>query len=431
LKTDSVEDIKKLNRLNTEKFAVTAAKMLKNILNIECTMSEFEYLENGVELQQHFFVTIIFTGTIYGEYILAMDEQVAVACIKDLNEEMNSEVSQNIRQDISDTFSEILNITAGESILTLSESYESLTFSAPRVFFGDTRYPKIKTGKVTLLSKVGTIECYVFIDCMKLEIANTYADALESLRRAHIELQNAHSQLKNQQVMLVQNEKMAALGTLAAGIAHEINTPLSTVVMINDNLKSMMQEAIVDTEAISLDLNKIEKTIVRISKITNSLKTFSSGSQTGTHTNVSAKHIIEDVLFFYGLQLKNKLVKINYHPVPSDLMIKCCLSEISQVILNLLINANDAIENLGEKWISIDVTDEGNHIEIRVTDSGSGIPKQIANKIFDPFFTTKEIGKGTGLGLSISKGIIENHGGQLILEQNFKNTCFVLKLPKP
>lgn len=430
LKAESVEDIKKLNRVNTEKFAVTAAKMLKNILNIECTLSEFEYLENGVELHQHFFVTIIFTGTIYGEYIVAMDEKVAIACLKAQSEEMSSEISQNNRQDISDTFSEILNITAGESILTLSENYESLTFSAPRVFFGDTRYPKIKTGKITLLSEMGAIECFVFIDCMKLEIANTYEDALASLRRAHIELQNAHNQLKNQQVMLVQNEKMAALGTLAAGIAHEINTPLTTVVMINDNLKSMMQEAIVDTEAISLDLHKIEKTIVRISKITNSLKTFSSGSQTGTHTNVSVRYIIEDVLFFYGLQLKNKSVQINYNLAPNDLIIKCCLSEISQVILNLLINANDAIENLDDKWISIDVADEGDHIEIKVTDSGPGIPKQIANKIFDPFFTTKQIGKGTGLGLSISKGIIENHGGQLILDQNSKNTCFILKLPK-
>jgi len=98
-------------------------------------------------------------------------------------------------------------------------------------------------------------------------------------------------------------------------------------------------------------------------------------------------------------------------------------------LLNLLNNAHDAIAHLPEKWVRVSVKALGDTVEIRVRDSGRGIPPDIAQKIFQPFFTTKEIGKGTGMGLSISLGIIKAHSGRLTLDESEPNTCFVLSLP--
>jgi signal transduction histidine kinase len=100
------------------------------------------------------------------------------------------------------------------------------------------------------------------------------------------------------------------------------------------------------------------------------------------------------------------------------------------VILNLLNNSVDAISELKEKWIEIVVAETASCIEVKITDSGRGIPKEIQNKIFNPFFTTKVVGKGTGLGLSISKGIIEAHGGHFQINNECPNTQFVIQLPK-
>jgi signal transduction histidine kinase len=429
LKKNQFSSIKDISLYNAEKFAQITVKMLNNIIGSKYTVGNLEYLETGVELEKKFFVTVVFTGTIYGEYILAMNEEVAARCLDKDTNSVELPTLENIRQEISDTFCEILNIVAGESILALSENYESLTFAAPRVFWGNVRYPKIKSGKATLLGENGPIECYIFLDCMKLEIATNYQDTLSLLKSAHSELQSAHVQLKNQQAILIQSEKMAALGTMAAGIAHEINTPLTTATLISENLKNMLQETIIDTEAVAKDLSNIERTIVRISKITNSLKTFAYGAKGSKLLSVSVLTIIEDVLFFYDHHLKKNTIKIDFSQVPVDLMVTCRMQEISQVILNLLINSHDAIEKLSDKWINISAVDQGEYIDIKVTDSGFGIPKEVKDKIFDPFFTTKDIGRGTGLGLSISKGIVDNHGGQLFIDLESLHTCFIVRLP--
>jgi signal transduction histidine kinase len=103
--------------------------------------------------------------------------------------------------------------------------------------------------------------------------------------------------------------------------------------------------------------------------------------------------------------------------------------QISQVILNLLNNAFDAIQDATDKWIKIQTYIEHGQVQIRVTDCGHGISNEVAKKIMQPFFTTKPIGKGTGLGLSISKGIVEAHQGKLTIDTESKNTCFVITLP--
>jgi signal transduction histidine kinase len=113
-----------------------------------------------------------------------------------------------------------------------------------------------------------------------------------------------------------------------------------------------------------------------------------------------------------------------------SLRIDCRPTEISQVLLNLLNNAVDAVQPLAEKWVELQVRSAGKDVEISVMDSGKGIPEKIRDKVGQPFFTTKVVGHGTGLGLSISRGIVEAHGGHLNLDTQCEHTRFVVTLPK-
>ena len=112
-------------------------------------------------------------------------------------------------------------------------------------------------------------------------------------------------------------------------------------------------------------------------------------------------------------------------------MISCDPLAIEQVLINLLNNAIDAVESLPEKWVELQCFNQKNEVILRIIDSGSGIPKEVADKLFDPFFTTKPAGIGPGLGLSISIGIIKDHGGTLTLVSEHPHTCFELRLPAP
>lgn len=423
-------DIKEICLQNASVFGKTAAKMLNNILGTQYSAKDSEYIEAGISIENKFVISIVYTGTVYGEYIFVMDENTAAQSIGSSFQNQSPKAAANLRKDISDTFSEVLNITVGESILTLNEHFDHLTFTAPRVLTGSVNYPKFKSGNSSLVGPHGPIECYLFIDCMRLDIATSYRKALNSLEITHSELKKAIEQLQKQQAILVQNEKMAALGTMAAGVAHEINTPLATVKLVSANLKAMIGETIFDPELFSMDIDIIEKTAARIGTITNALKTFAYGAKQTVFEELTIETLIDDVLTFYGHHLKKNEVQMIIQRPVVDSKIEYRISELSQVLLNLMVNANDAIVHLPEKWISIDTTDLGEQLAIGITDSGHGIPPEIRDKMFDPFFTTKGVGKGTGLGLSISQGIIESHGGTLTIDTACPNTRVVITLPK-
>jgi C4-dicarboxylate-specific signal transduction histidine kinase len=129
-------------------------------------------------------------------------------------------------------------------------------------------------------------------------------------------------------------------------------------------------------------------------------------------------------------RFKNHGTELLIDEIPENLSIECQSTQISQVLLNLLNNAFDAVQGLDSKSVRITIRDLGDRAEIRVADSGPGIPPEIAKKILEPFFTTKEVGKGTGLGLSISLGIVKSHAGTLILDSTKSHTEFVVTLPK-
>jgi C4-dicarboxylate-specific signal transduction histidine kinase len=146
--------------------------------------------------------------------------------------------------------------------------------------------------------------------------------------------------------------------------------------------------------------------------------------------NTRIKTIVDETLAISESRLKKADIEIDATLIPADLSCMCRAVQISQVLINLINNAVDAIQDLPEKWIRIDARLQKGMIHIAVTDSGHGIPKDLADKIMKPFFTTKGVGKGTGLGLSISRGIAQDHGGDLTLDEDSPHTRFVLILPQ-
>lgn len=230
------------------------------------------------------------------------------------------------------------------------------------------------------------------------------------------------------QLQMIQSNKMASLGEMASGIAHEINNPLAIIKMTALQMQKNINE---ENTVLKNGVIKIDSTVDRISKIIQGLRTFSRDGRNDPFEIVSFDHLIDDILSFCKERLKHHSIQLIKEDFDPNLVFEGRQIEISQVILNLLNNAIDAVDPLSDvdKWIRISAKNNGSFLEIKITDSGKGIPMETQAKIFQPFFTTKEIGKGTGLGLSLSLTIIKNHLGEIFLDNDSPNTCFVLRLP--
>jgi C4-dicarboxylate-specific signal transduction histidine kinase len=232
-----------------------------------------------------------------------------------------------------------------------------------------------------------------------------------------------------QREKLEYSSKMSALGKMAGGMAHEINSPLTIVQLHCNQIEKALQADLVNKEIIEKSVRKIELMIVRTGKIIKALRFFSRTGDSDPYTEVSLASIWSDSIDLCQSKFSFHRIELRYEPIPSDLYLYCNATQISQVLLNVLDNAFDAVEKQTEKWIKFTVRVKGKFVRLSIEDSGNGIPADVRPKIFEPFFTTKEVGKGTGLGLSISKGIVESHGGKFELDENERNTCFAIELP--
>ncbi len=225
-------------------------------------------------------------------------------------------------------------------------------------------------------------------------------------------------------------QKMSVLGEMAGGIAHEINNPVA-IIYGKARLLTLLADRPDQAKRVADAAKSIEETAMRIARIVQGLRSFARDGDRDPFQTVSLAAVVDETLALCETRLKHQGVSVEVRlPEDKALTFDCRPTQISQVLLNLISNANDAISRLTERWIRVEALDLGEEIELAVVDSGRGIPPDVAARIFHPFFTTKEVGKGTGLGLSISRGIAETHGGRLSLDTVSGHTRFAMRLPK-
>ncbi|WP_415885263.1 ATP-binding protein [Neptuniibacter sp. QD37_6] len=275
---------------------------------------------------------------------------------------------------------------------------------------------------------------------------------LGELQKAYIELNSAHAELKLAQERLVQSEKMASLGRLVAGVAHELNNPISFVYgnmhalqrytdrlsqyfdAINegqsrDKLKEMREELRLDK--LIRDLNSLVAGTMegadRVKEIVNDLKQFSS-TQESEKTVFDLTHVIRTALHWIIKESKQPVEVVDL--IPSDLKAVGHSGQIHQVVVNLVQNAVDAMQGCEQQCLTLEAESFNDRVEFKVSDTGPGVCEDDLSRLFDPFFTTKPVGQGTGLGLSISYGIVSEHGGELrIFNRDEGGAMAVLVLP--
>lgn len=226
------------------------------------------------------------------------------------------------------------------------------------------------------------------------------------------------------------NAKLISLGEMAAGIAHEINNPLTIISSSNQIIKMMIKKNSIDQSKLEKLTHRTSETVDKMKNIINSLKNLSRDSLNEELEEISLSNILKDIKSISENKFKNNDIDLKFQDFDNDLKIKCKPVQLSQVLVNLLNNSFDEIQNHDVKWVKVNVEQKYDSIQIIVTDSGKGIPKKIRNKIFQPFFTTKKVGEGTGLGLSLSKSLIEKQGGIFRLDEKNKNTSFIIELKK-
>ena len=234
--------------------------------------------------------------------------------------------------------------------------------------------------------------------------------------------------LKAQEAKLYASAKWAAMGEMSAGMAHEINNPLTIMKFAASQIRKAC--SVDNIEKVKKSIEKLNKGIDRVDKIIKGLKTYTRDDTKDDFYNLELEEIIEETLDICVSRSKEFDIEIIGKEIINDISILCKPAQISQVLINLVNNSIDSIDSNQIKWIKIIITQNTRNVMIRVVDSGNGINSDIVDKIFEPFYTTKEVGKGTGLGLSISRSIALNHDGFLDYEIFKGNTSFVLTLPK-
>jgi PAS domain S-box-containing protein len=235
---------------------------------------------------------------------------------------------------------------------------------------------------------------------------------------------------KETEALLTHTAKMSSLGEMASGIAHEINNPLAVIRSRAQTLKELLVEGALTPETIAATAEKIDATAVRISKIIAGLRKFARQGSNDPFAITPLYEVVDSAIELCQANLKRDNIELQVAGVDTAFTLECRSVEVTQVLVNLISNARDAVLESEEKWIKVEAIEAGERIQIHVTDSGLGVPSQLREKIMQPFFTTKEVGRGTGLGLSISKGIVDSHLGTLRLDPKSKHTCFVVDMPK-
>ena len=243
-------------------------------------------------------------------------------------------------------------------------------------------------------------------------------------------LKEAEKQILDEQKRSEASAKLASFGEMAAGIAHEINNPLALLNGVGFRMKKLNEKGMLSEEKLLDNIDKLTEGIERIQKIARGVKNLAREGTNDPFEFATIKDILDDSLVLLSKKCSHNNINLIIPEYPGELGFDCQRVQISQIVVIMINNAIDAIENLDEKWIKIEFLDHNSEVQFQITDSGGGIPDEIAQKIFDPFYTTKGVGKGTGLGLSLASKIVNLHQGRFELDSDCENTRFVLVFPK-
>ncbi len=282
-------------------------------------------------------------------------------------------------------------------------------------------------------------------------VSQALSHAGEAIEKRNIDIQNHNldlgrlvlertKELEKQLEKNLNSSRMAAVGEMAAGVAHEINNPLTVIDLNLVKLKKLSNlandtnnEAQQKVMAVFQSVEKIQLMVYRIAKIIKGLKSLSRDGDQDPMVPFTVSNMLDDVKVLVEMKLKTQDIKFEIYAPAEEIYAFGREVQVSQVLVNLISNGIDAISDMqmneGEdKWVKLEVKEDSRFIQFIITDCGHGIPEDLLQSIMKPFFTTKAVSKGTGLGLSISRSIILEHGGTFEYNKNSKNTQFIFNL---
>src|SRR5438067_3153347 len=249
------------------------------------------------------------------------------------------------------------------------------------------------------------------------------------LRETTAEMQRREQELRDKQEQLVQAGKLATLGELTTGVAHELNNPLNNTSLFVANAMDLIELGMPQKAHILRELRQAMEQVRKATEIITHLRTFGRAAP-ASREPIALRAVIERALSLVQEQLRLHQIEVTLDLGPQEPVIVGNAIQLEQVFINLLTNARDALVEAPRKAIRISASLGRDAVEIAFADSGHGIPSALERRIFDPFFTTKEVGKGTGLGLSITYGIVKDHGGTISVQSSpGEGAAFLIHLP--
>jgi len=331
---------------------------------------------------------------------------------------------------VNDLFCEISGYSReellGNSHRIINSGYHDKSFFAD--LWGTITKGEVWRGEIKNRSKHGS-EYWVKTTIVPFKNPDGRIYQYLSIRQDITQLKLAQELIVNQQAQLVASSKLSALGELSAALTHEINNPLGVILGRTEMLLDMTRDpALINWDQMRQMLQSIETTAKRIEKIMHTVRSLAHKSDAEAVQKTTIQVLLDSVLDILGARLRRHEVKFDLVVESPNLEIECRPTETFQILSNLLSNAIDAVRELDERWVRLEVTRQREGIHFCMIDSGKGVSEEISKKLFTPFFTTKGVGVGTGLGLTISQSLAHRNKGRLYFEGN-NPTRFCLWLP--
>jgi signal transduction histidine kinase len=252
-------------------------------------------------------------------------------------------------------------------------------------------------------------------------------EAYQEILSLNEKLNDSIDQLQKTQQQLIQAAKLSSIGQLSAAIAHELNNPLAGMLIYTRLTKEKIVKGTIEKEKLQSNLEKIESAIEYCNSIIQGLLDFARQTEPLLRP-VTVGRAIDKAMSLTVHQLKMKTIDLSREDTPSQSLVVADFNQLVQVIINLIVNAVQAMKEGGK--LTVSTSQDDSWVRIHIGDNGHGIPQENMDKLFTPFFTTKEDVKGVGLGLAVSYGIIERHGGRIVVKSEVgKGSTFTIVLP--